>query len=468
MASNLDLAIIGPAESTEQDEELEPPLARCASQGAVPFTYPQQLYWHIVNLDERRSTRSCARALRLRGRLDRGALGESVSALVRRHDALRVKVVKTAGTVGLVADEAVEGRLEIADVSHVLEADREDAARRIVEEMVNGEVDVTIDPLFVATLLKLDDEDHILVIAMEHLISDALSLTIAFRDIWKIYVQITQGRPPSLPEISVQFRDYALWQNGTRDWWNRRHGQYWNEHLAGAARVRLSQASGVVGAAKVGWGRTPIRLNEERVSALRELSRRQESTLALALLAAYSASVLGWANTDDLVVQLGSTGRVNYEIENTIGFFASTLYIRVRLREWDVFSELIRRVTSEYWNAYIHHDCGRLQAQRPRADYSFNTGFAWFPHVDAGRICVPAHGNAIVEHELFPIKISIPEDIDWDCEPGIILWDSGDRVTGEVVYRLGSFTEVIAERFAQNFIYYVSRMLEDPQGRIKA
>src|SRR5262249_6979317 len=155
----------------------------------------------------------------------------------------------------------------------------------------------------------------------------------------------------------IQLADYAVWQQDNRDAFLAAHGDHWHKRLAGAQRVRLFGEEKTTGR---GFAAAPFKIGTTAITALRELSRRHQSTLAMSVLATWVTLVSRWCDTRDVVVPFLAMGRPGPEVENTNGCFAAPLYLRIQLQPDDSFLEVLRRVTEEYASASEHDDLGYI------------------------------------------------------------------------------------------------------------
>jgi hypothetical protein len=294
-----------------------------------------------------------------------------------------------------------------------------------------------------------------------------------------LYAQSQQQRPLSLPQMPMQFADYAVWQQDSRESWLASHAAYWSEHLAGAQRICLFTDGEGAQAARRGFGVVPLQLGKTATAGLRELSRRERSTLAMTVLATWVALVSRWCSKLDVVVPFLAMGRPGTEVENAIGCFASPLYLRVQLRPEDNFLDLLRRVTEEYGVACEHEDYGYLGAQVPRPEFTYNSCFNWHPvqfRIDPatfmtclGSSEVEGLGDALT---LQPFAYTEPagesgsDDMVWDDEPGLFLTETPDDVAGILAYRLEGVMPGTAAQFARNFQHFAQTLVAEPATRL--
>jgi amino acid adenylation domain-containing protein len=454
-----------------------PMLPRPAGSPA-PMALPQRWWWSLTSVDKNRSTRSLSTALRVSGPLDVEALKQSMAELVRRHDSLRTNIIDDSGVKQQVISAPGEYALEVVTLSQASQEEREQAAGAIFAALTDELLDVSTAPLFAAKLVKLADQEHVLIIAMDHLIADAASMVVALRELWTMYAQHGRGEPLSLPEMRLQFADYGAWQQASCESWTATHGAHWEAHLAGAARIRLFASHPPPAITRRGFGAAPFDLCPATTRGLRELIRRERSTLAMSVLTAWVAVVSRWCNTRDVVIPFLAMGRPGPEVEHTIGCFASPLYLRFEVRPEDTFLDLLARVTEEYASAFEHDDLGRIGAQLPRPECTHNSCFNWHPkefHLDPATFlfCVD---RAEIEGlrtalDLQPFDVAEPSDVEddgmvWEDEPGLFLSETQDQVGGLLLYRVERVAPSAAEQVARHLVSFAETMVAAPDSRI--
>jgi non-ribosomal peptide synthetase component F len=213
---------------------------------------------------------------------------------------------------------------------------------------------------------------------------------------------------------------------------------------------------------------------------LRELSRREQTTLATSVLSAYIALVLRWCNETDLVVTVMTMGRPCLEVEKTIGFFASPLLLRIELLADDSFRDFLRRVTCEHGDAYEHDDSGKVATQASRPDCAWNFLFNWFPrefHTHPTALTASIENSDVaglgdaIKLQAFPIEMEsygeIPEeDCDRSSELVLLVSDTPDGVAGTLLYRADRVTLAVIERFERNLRYFAETLVNEPDTRV--
>lgn len=433
----------------------------------APLTFSQLAHWHLYRLSERRSLRQIASATRLHCRLSINALRESIAAIVRRHDALRTRIVVRDGVPTQEITALDNCELRVDDLTTLSESLREIEVNRRIEQFILEPVDVAVGPLFGLRLLRLRDDEHVLIAAMEHMISDAFSMNILLRELFTAYTQNLTGRPFSLPPIPVQFADFAVWVRDGQKSWFEKHGEYWAERLAGCQRVRFPAENTLPSTTCLGWGTVPLRIAKDLKTELREWCRRRQTTLVLGVLTAYVGLTLRWCNVSEAVIQYQTDGRTSSQLENTIGYFASSLYLRISLLECDSFVDLLNRVTEEYCKAYQHADFSYMEAQVPRPEIARNTAFNWVPQ--GRKVDLPDLDGSEDAIKCSPVSFAHPmlKSLERDNEPMILLYDGDDEIVGGMHFPLNRFSIDTMERFGRNFLLFVKALVRQPDENLK-
>jgi hypothetical protein len=388
--------------------------------------------------------------------------------MVCRHEALRTRVVVVDGApVQKIHPPRGSEDLQVEDLSSLPEHIRQAGVTRKIEECMTHPIDVACDSLFAAWILKLRDDEHVLILATEHLISDAVSLSILRQELLTVYFQLLRGESPRLPPIGMQLADYAIWQRTVCSAWMERHGQSLNKRLAGCHRLRFPDDTAAMRAGgRSGWAGVPIRINSDLTRRLRDWSRARSTTVSMTVLTAYAAFVLRWCGVSDCVIQYQSDGRLSDQIANTIGYFASVLYLRLSLLPGDCFLHLLVQVASEYGAALEHASLTHLALRQPPPGFVRNPIFNWLPreHIAA----VPDSRDQAQPLACEPMPTGIPglEKLDWDHEPGIQLWEYDSEIVGHLFFPRSRFDEQSMERLSSHLLQLVRMLLQAPADSV--
>ncbi|GFE91915.1 condensation domain-containing protein [Steroidobacter agaridevorans] len=432
----------------------------------APLSFSQIQHWNLYRLRERPAIRHLASVTKLHGSLNLTALHRAVAELVWRHDALRTRIVLCNGFPIQEVTDSGDWELVVKDLRAVPLSKRSEAISEQIEEVVLEPVNISIGPLFAVRLLHVGENEHVLIIAMEHIISDEWSLGIYLRDLLMAYSQIVQGRRVSLPKVPMQFSDYATWQSNSHSLWLGNHGAYWKQLAGECGRVRFPEDEFVGSCAGMGWAVASIRIEREIGEELVEWSRRNRTTAVMSIFVAYVALVLRWCKVSEAVFRYETNGRVDQSIENTIGYFTSPLFVRMRLSERDSFIDLLGRAMKEYCISHEHADSSYMEAQLPRPEFTRNTAFNWVPQRPTGGPLVEGGAAAGITCTTMPFLNPRLRNLERDVEPFLLFFDTQDGIHGGMCFPASRFTERTMSRFGRNLKEHVHALLRRPDARV--
>ena len=438
-----------------------PPIRRAARDGALALSYAQEQIWFLYELEPASSAYNVALQVRMRGRLDHAALARSFEALVARHESLRTTFRSAAGVPEAVIAPVTGGdrKLELPITGVATEADARTWARREAETPF----DLTAGPLLRARLLRLAGDDHVLVLAMHHIVTDAWSLGVLLRELVTLYGAFQLGLPSPLPELAVQYADYAAWQRqvlGARVM--EELVAFWTADLAGAPVLELTTDRPRPPVQSFRGARLRFELGRERAQAVRRLCEREGVTLFIPLLAAFATLLHRYSGQDDFVIGTLTANRTQLEIEDVIGFFVNALPLRLDLGGDPDVHELCARMQRRMLAATTHQDLPFdqiVQAAERRRDASRNPLFQVQLVLQA----------AVRELEL-PGLASEVSEIDTDTakrDLTLTIFD-GETLSGHVEYATDLFDAVRIERLVEHFQVLVDAMTRDPAQRLSA
>ncbi|HEX4499474.1 MAG TPA: condensation domain-containing protein, partial [Thermoanaerobaculia bacterium] len=343
-------------------QALTPPLVPVPREGALPLSFAQARLWFIDQLDPGSPLYNVPAALRVAGPLDATVLARALSEIVRRHEALRTIFMESdappQGGPVQVIQPAEPFRLSRVDLSAMPEMERETQLLALIREEADRPFDLARGPLLRALLVRLAEGDHAVLLTLHHIASDGWSLGLLVREIAALYPAFAAGRPSPLPELPVQYADFAVWQ---RSWLCGEvlEGEinWWRGHLAGLPPLLELPTDRPRPAAQSFRGATrPVWLPAGLIRKMEALSRQEGATLFMVLLAGFQALLSRLSEQDDLAVGSPIAGRNRVETEGLIGFFVNTLVLRGDLTGDPTFRELLGRVRETALAAYLHQD----------------------------------------------------------------------------------------------------------------
>jgi len=325
---------------------------------SFPVSFAQQRLWFLHYLEPEVASYNLPLALRLTGQLDAGALEETLNEIVRRHDALRTSFPVSKGQPVQVISPFCQIAFPENDLRNLPVEAREPETSRQAALEANRPFDLAKGPLFRAKLLRLAEEEHLLVVTMHHIVSDGWSVEVFLRELTALYEAFRLGKPSPLPELPIQYADYALWQqNWLRGEVLESQLAYWKKKLAGIpALLELPTDRPRAAAHSMRGASINAVLPPDLHQRLNALARSQGATLFMTLLAAFHALLSRYTGQEDIPVGSPIAGRTQVETEGLIGFFVNTLVLRGDLSADPSFLELLARVRETALEAYAHQD----------------------------------------------------------------------------------------------------------------
>jgi amino acid adenylation domain-containing protein len=387
--------------------------------GPAPLSFAQERLWFIDRLEQGSAVNNIPSALRLAGALDPAALERSLGEIVRRHQALRTVFAEVDGAPVQVIVPFDGFALPVEDLSGLGDADREAAVRRRADEEASRPFDLAAGPLFRAVLLRLAAEEHVLLLPMHHIVSDGWSMGVLLRELSALYAAYREGRESPLPELAVQYADYAVWQREqvageVLD----RQLSYWREHLAGAPELLELPTDHPRPPVQTFRGATaPVELPLELLERLQSLGRSEEATLYMVLLAAFQVLLSRYSGSEDVVVGSPIAGRTRKEVEGLIGFFVNTLVLRTDLSGDPSFREVLRRAREVTLKAYEHQEVpferlvAELQPERSLSHAPIFQAMFALQNAGTGGSAFPGLRVSGVEAEIANAKFDLSLDL---------------------------------------------------------
>jgi amino acid adenylation domain-containing protein len=341
-----------------------PPIPRRPDPGSAPLSFAQQRLWFIDQLTPGSPLYNVPVALRAEGPLDIRVLALCLGEIVRRHESLRTVFAVRDGSPVQVIRPAEPFVLPVVDLSALPESRREALVLTLAGEEAERPFDLACDAQLRAALLRLAEGDHVVALTLHHIASDSWSIGILIREFMALYAAFATGGPSPLPELPVQYADYAVWQaSWLRGATLETETAWWRRQLAGLPPLLTLPSDRPRPAVQSFRGSSrPVRLPAGLTAQAEALSRREGATLFMVLLAGFQALLARLSGQRDLAVGIPIAGRSRVEIEGLIGFFINTLVLRGDLTGPDdpeggpSFRELLGRTRETALAAYQHQD----------------------------------------------------------------------------------------------------------------
>ena len=435
-------------------------IPRAPRDGAMPLSPAQQRLWFAYDFEPDGVDYNVVQAVRLRGRLDLAALRHAVAGLVARHESLRTTFDSVDGRgvqVVHVADEPVEVAVE--DLSGLPATERPAAVDRVLAAEVERPFDLRRGPLFRAKVVRLDRQEHVLVLSLHHIVCDGWSMGVLTGEINALYAAAVAGHDAGLPELSVQYADFACWQrdrlaNGDLD----TQLAYWRTRLDRLSPLELPTDS----------PRPPVRTSAGAVhtftipetvcSRLRLIGREHGTTLYMVLVAAAQILFARYSGQRDIAVGTSTSGRHRPELENLIGFFVNTVVMRCDVDESRSFAEHLGTVRSTALDAFANDEVPFLrlvEALHPERDPSrppLVQVMVNLHNADEGGFDLPG----LRVEELRPPAVIAKMDVTLDFE------ERAGGLVGYFEYSTDLFTVDTIERMGRDLAHLLGDVVSNP------
>ncbi len=457
-------ALAARLESSLQEGQglLVPPLTRAPRTGPLPLSFAQQRLWFLHQLEPGSAVYNIPGAVRLMGRLDLFALQRALSELVARHESLRTCFPDTNGQPSQHISSPDHTALPVVDLSS--HEDREAELRRLANAQAHTPFELERGPLLRAWLLRLEAHEHVLQLSMHHIVSDGWSMDVLVRELAALYAAFSVGGPSPLPELPVQYADYAVWQRA----WLRGEVldaqlSWWRKQLEDAPTALELPTDFQRPAAQSFRGATaPVQLSRPLSDALGAFCQQEGVTPFMALLAAWQLLLSRYSGQDDVLVGSPIAGRRVAEVEGLIGCFVNTLVLRARVDPRDGFRQLLAQVRQRTLGAFEHQDVPfekLVEELQPHRDLSrsplFQVSFT-LQNVGSTRLSLPGLTFQPVETEGRVARFDL----------ALILGDTPQGLGGTLEYSTDLFEASTAARLVTHFQTLLEAALASPDARL--
>ncbi|HLL48681.1 MAG TPA: condensation domain-containing protein, partial [Longimicrobiaceae bacterium] len=434
-----------------------PPLRRVPREGPLPLSFAQERLWVIDRMEPGSAAYNIPAVLRFSGPLDVAGLERALSAVVRRHEALRTTLEERDGRPVQVVHPARPVALPVCDLSALASAGRADTVRRLATEEAARPFDLAAGPLLRVALLRLGDEEHVLLLTMHHAVGDAWSTSVLLGDLAAAYAGA------ALPELEVQYADFAAWQRAwlTGEVLDAQLG-WWRERLAGAPPALELPADRPRPAAWSGRGAAhPFSLSPELSDGLRAFARREGATPFMVLLAAWQTLLSRWSGQDDMVVGTPVAGRTAAETEPLVGFFVNTLALRTDLSGDPAFREVVARVREAALGAHAHQE---LPFERLVEDLGVERDLGRNP---VFQVVFALQNTPALPAEMAGVRLEVEgaETATAKFDLTLAMAEAGGRFEAALEYAVDLFDRGTVERIAAHFTMLLEGVVADPARR---
>jgi amino acid adenylation domain-containing protein/non-ribosomal peptide synthase protein (TIGR01720 family) len=369
--------IAGLATRLEPRQGTTAPVTRGRRDVDAPLSLAQQRLWFLYRLEGPSATYNILAARRLHGRLDRAALQTSVDALVARHETLRTTFDERDGIGHQIVHDPAPVEINEVSLAHLAADARDAELGRVRDAHAVTTFDLQRGPLFAITLVALAPDDHVVLMAMHHIIGDGWSIGVLNDEMARLYAAAIEGRAAPLPPLPIQYRDFAWWQRESLDpeTLDAKVAQ-WRERLAGAPPLLDLHPGRPRPSVLSRNGRTtPVRLSPHITTRLKALARECDASVFMVLLAGFDLLLQRYSGRDDVLVGTQVANRDRRELEGLVGFFINTIVVRTNLAGRPSFRQLVTRVREAALDAFSSQDTPferLVDALQPERSFSYN------------------------------------------------------------------------------------------------
>ncbi|GER91675.1 hypothetical protein KDW_58370 [Dictyobacter vulcani] len=432
----------------------------------LPLSFAQQRLWFLEQLNPGTIAYNKHIALRLTGSLHVPALEFSLNEIIRRHESLRTTFATLNGQTTQVIHDSAPLSLPVftvLDAVGVQNVEEDQTLTRLIRECVDQPFDLVTGPLLRVQLFKLEAEEHILVLTMHHIVSDAWSNSIFLSELSDLYTASIKGEQAELAALPIQYADFAAWQQeylqgGVLD----AHLNYWKQQLQNVETLDLP-TDRPRSALPSGHARHfPFTFNGELQEKLQDLSRNSGSTLFMTLLAGFQVLLARYSGQDDISVGSPIANRNRAEIEGLIGFFVNMLVLRSDLSSNPTFVELLKQVRETALRAFTHQDLPFekiVEELHPDRNLSVNPLF----QVSFSLQNTPAAELNLPGLVLTPVNtLDATTKVDLELH----MWETAENLQGTLIYNTDLFDTVTIEQFVAQFEVLLNSIVTDPNRPI--
>jgi amino acid adenylation domain-containing protein len=447
---------------TNRDELLS--IRTVPRNGALPLSFAQQRLWFLNRLDPENPAYNQPTVLRWSGDLNVEALQKTLDAIVARHEVMRTTFTVIDENPMQVVNEPRPVELPLIDLSERPALQRETEVQELLRELTRQCFNLAQDMMLRGALLRLSGNDHVLFLVTHHIASDNWSDQIFFREIAAFYEAIVDERSPVLSDLPIQYADFASWQ---RQWLQ---GEvldeeliYWKKQLEGSApelQLPTDQPRPLVQTHQ--GAQRSIKLAANLCQKLKELSREQDATLFMILLAAFQTFLYRYSGQDDIIVGSPIANRGRTEVEELLGFFINTLVLRTDFSGNPTFLELLARVRETCLQAYAHQELPFeriVEELQPGRNLSRNPIFEVMFEFRKARNQIAKSAGMRVEELEFDSGLA-------KFDLTLYMIDEGETLRGLLEYRTDLFDAATIERMLRHFERLLEGIVDNPKQRV--
>jgi amino acid adenylation domain-containing protein len=442
-----------------------PPLRAMPQEGSIPLTITQEHLWGLDRLLPGAPFSSMPYAVRLTGALNVTALEQSFNEIIKRHAALRTAFTAVAGQPVQVIAPALRLPLPVEDLRIVPQAERGATAKRLVQAAALYPFDLENGPLLDVRLLRLGEQEYILLLTMHHIVSDGWSWGVLLHELAVLYDAFCQGKPSPLPDLPIQYTDYARWQ---RQWLHSEAGKaqlvYWTQRLRDPLPIlELPMDRPRTEELSLHTGRHPFQIPRALTVALTYLSHQENTTLFMTLIAAFKMLLYGYTGQEDIRVGTLVANRQYQDTEGLIGLFANLVILRTNLGGNPSLRQVLQRVRTTTLDAHAHQELPfeylareLVRARQLDRQSLFQAMFA-MQNARQHTLELPALSLKVLETK--PLEASA-------CELAVSVHESPQGLDGLCIYKTALFDASTITRMVEDYQQILEHLIVRPELRL--
>ncbi|MBN3925717.1 SDR family NAD(P)-dependent oxidoreductase [Nostoc sp. NMS4] len=440
------------------------PLVKVSREQNLPLSFPQQQMWFFDQLQPNNPFYNLQLCLALHGSVNTVALLQSVNEIIRRHEVLRTTFTQVDGRSVQIIASKLNITMPVVDLRHLPDGERKIEAQRISTKEAQHCFDLATVPLLRVLLIHLEAAEYLLVVTTHHIIFDGWSMGVFIRELAANYQAFCTNKPSPLPELPVQYADFASWQ---RQWLQKETEKtlltYWKQQLQGAPPLlKLPLDHPRPPAQSFRGAKQFIELPKSLSEALKNLSQQQGVSLFMTLLTAFKVLLCCYTSQQDIVVGSAIANRNQTEVEGLIGFFANALVLRTDLSGNPTFRELLLRVQKVALEAYAHQD---LPFERLVKELEPERSLSYNPLYQVIFALQNKPDTLAVSNLTFNFVEAFNEQatrLDLECH----LCETPEGIRGFLIYSTDLFEQATITRMAGHFQTLLSGIVANPHQKL--
>jgi acyl carrier protein len=446
-----------------QPDNLILPLERSAGETELPLSFAQERLWFLDQLQPGKPFYNIPIAVSLKGRLDVGVIEKVLNEIIERHEVLRTYFKEREGTATQAIVASFILKLSVVDLTHLPDDEREGEARRLAAEEARRPFNLSRLPLLRASLLRLSETEHLILLTLHHIISDGWSMSVLIKEVAALYEAYRRGEQSPLPELAVQYGDYAVWQ---REWLQgevlEQQLAYWREQLSGAAQLELPTDRPRPPVQSFRGAYEPVLVPQNVAEKLKVLGEAEGVTPFMVLLSIFNLMLSYYTKQDDIVVGTDIANRNRTEVEGLIGFFINQLVLRSDLSGNPSFRELLGRLKAVTLDAYTHQETPfalLVNAVKRERTLSHAPLFQC-------KFVLQSMPQQTLELPDLTLQLLSTDYVSAKLDLTLLLEETPEGFRGNMEYSTDLFEKATVNRMAKHFVALLEEALAQPDSKI--